>query len=165
MLRQCSTWFLLAVLVLASQPTSAFAHNVGVDCTLRGDKVEVETFYDDDTPAIKAKISVVNAKDEVVAAGVTDANGRWSFAAPIPGKYEVRADAGAGHRAKTTINIPGASAAPTAGTVNEGRKRAEITGFPWLNVLLGLTIIGGCGAAFLIASYRRRNQESARADS
>ena len=84
-----------------------FAHAVGVSCTIRGAQVEVEAYYDDDSPAIKAMVQVLNAKNEVIATGDTDEKGRWVFAKPGPGKYVIRLDAGAGHRAKATFTVPG----------------------------------------------------------
>ena len=87
----------LTLLLSAGLPAPVFAHAVGVDCTVRGDKVEVEGFFDDDSPAQKAKVRVVNAKGELIADGITDEKGRWSFRTPAPGKYQVELDAGAGH--------------------------------------------------------------------
>jgi hypothetical protein len=150
-----SLW--LAVLTLALSPTWVSAHAINVECTRRGNKVELEAYYDDDTPAIKAKVLVLNAKVEVVLSGITDAKGRWRFTTPVAGKYEVRVDAGAGHRANTTIHIAEDSASRETGeTVSEGPTHAEFTGTPWLKVLIGLVIIGGCGGAFVLASYLRR---------
>jgi nickel transport protein len=155
---------LLAVAVLlAIAPTSAFAHALGVDCILRNGKVEVEVFYDDDSPAQQAKVQVVNAKDEVIANGVTGEKGTWSFAAPPPGTYEVRVDAGAGHRAKKTIHIPTVEPAdepPAAVTINEGRTRAEFTRFPWVQVLIGVIVLGGVGAAFALSTMLRKSGQS-----
>jgi nickel transport protein len=157
----------LAFLLMAIAPACAFGHAVGVDCTLRGAKVEVEAFYDDDSPAQQAKVLVVNARDEFVASGVTDAKGRWTFATPPPGKYEVRVDAGAGHRAKKAINVPAPESAvpvpsndpppapPT--TITEGPTRAEFTRFPWVQVLIGVVVLGGVGGAFAISTVLRKN--------
>jgi len=151
----------LAFLVLAFAPASALAHALGVDCTLRGAKVEVEAFYDDNAPAQKAKVQVVNALDEIIASGVTDATGSWTFATPPPGKYEVRVDAGAGHRAKKTIIVPAAepeaAIAPPLTIVEEGPTRVEFTRFPWVQVLIGVVVLGGVGAAFAISTMLRRN--------
>jgi hypothetical protein len=152
-----------AFLVLAFAPACAFAHALGVDCTLRGAEVEVEAFYDDDAPAQMAKVQVVNALDEIIASGVTDAKGRWTFAAPPPGKYEVRVDAGAGHRAKKTINVTGVE--PNTPTeeqappmpISDGPTRAEFTRFPWVQVLIGVVVLGGLGGAFAIATVLRKN--------
>jgi hypothetical protein len=149
---------MLAALVLTTCPGSVFAHAVGVSCTIRGDKVEVEAYYDDDAPAIKAKVQVLNAKDEIIATGVTDEKGRWSFATPGRGQYEVRLDAGAGHRKNTTLTVPGlvnepTPAVPTANAVSSERDR--FTQVPWLNVVIGLAVIGGSCAVFLIVSRLR----------
>ena len=145
----------------------ADAHAVGVDCFLRGDKVEVEAYYDDDTPARKARVEIVSARADVLVAGMTDDNGRWSCAAPAPGQYEVRIDAGAGHRAKSTITIPGRTESPAPGTSPEAQEtrisnepsRAEFTEVPWLKAAIGLVVIGGCAGAFLLASFLRRKSE------
>jgi hypothetical protein len=124
-------------------------------------KVEVEGFYDDNTPAIKADVQVVNAAAGVIVAqGTTDAAGKWFFATPPPGTYEVRVNAGAGHRAKTTLVVPAstttAAPSPDGTAVNDGPKRADLTRTPWLKILIGLVIIGGCSVAFLIASLLRK---------
>jgi hypothetical protein len=157
----------LACLVVAFAPACAFAHALGVDCTLRGAKVEVEAFYDDNSPAQQAKVQVVNAKDEIVASGVTDAKGMWTFATPPPGKYAVRVDAGAGHRAKKTINVPAAE--PTTAAVaqdvptpavsisEDGPTRAEFTRFPWAQVVVGVVVLGGVGGAFAVATILRKS--------
>jgi len=149
-----------ALLLLMLMPALAFAHNVGVACKLRGDKVEVEAFYDDDTPAQKAKVQVKDGKDEIVASGVTDEKGTWNFAAPASGKYVVYLDAGAGHRARTDLFVPAQneSAKPDE-TISEGPTRAEFTNTPWLKVAIGLIVIGGLGGAFLIASMMRKNAQ------
>ncbi len=152
--------YVLAAIFLAIAPTSAFAHALGVDCTLKAGKVNVEAFYDDDSPAQKAKVQVVNAKDEVIANGVTDEKGMWNFAAPPPGRYEVRVDAGAGHRAKKTINVPVPIDEPPTATISTGTSRAEFTRFPWLKVLIGVVVLGGVGAAFALSTLLRKNGRS-----
>ena len=70
---------LVTLLTLSLAPTAAFAHGLLVAWKMQGAKVEVQVFYDDDTDAAKAKVQVLNAKDEVVANGVTDDKGKWSF--------------------------------------------------------------------------------------
>ncbi len=153
---------LAAAVLLAVAPTSVFAHAVGVDCTLKAGKVEVEAFYDDDSPAQQAKVQVVNAQDEIIASGVTDAKGKWTFAAPPPGAYEVRLDAGAGHRAKRTIHVPAVESIdkPPAVKITEGRTRAEFTRFPWIQVLIGVMVLGGVGGAFAISTVLRKSGRS-----
>jgi hypothetical protein len=149
----------LATLCLILTPALGHAHAIGVDCKLRAGKIEVEAFYDDDSPAGKAKVRVVNAKEEIIASGVTDAKGLWSFAAPASGKYEVRVDAGAGHRAKKAIEVP----ADPEVIASEGPTRAEFTSTPWLKMLIGVAVIGGLGGAFLLMTAFRRNRQVVKA--
>ncbi len=159
-----------ATLLLMFAPALADAHAIGVDCKLRASKIEVEAFYDDDSPAAKAKVQVVNAKDEIVASGMTDEKGAWSFPAPAPGKYEVRVDAGAGHRAKKVIDVPADAGPPIqiapaehVVTISEGPTRAEFTSTPWLKALVGVSVIGGLGGAFLVAAVFRKNRQAEQA--
>jgi hypothetical protein len=135
-----------------------------VDCTLRDGKVEVEAFYDDDSPAAKAKVQVVDLNEKVVASGATDASGKWTFAAPPPGRYEVRVDAGAGHRARKKIEVPARAAPPESQTtpapaenITDGQTRADFTRVPWVNVLLGLAILATVGAACALVALWRKN--------
>ena len=91
--------FILGVI----RPVSA--HHLGAECTLRGNKVEVEAFFDDNTPARNAKVSVLDAANQEVAHGRTDEKGHWAFSA-ASGRYQVLVDAGDGHAAKVAITIP-----------------------------------------------------------
>ena len=149
---------MLALLMLALLPAMTYAHNVGVECKIRGDKVEVEAYYDDSTDAAQAKVRVVNAEGMEIASGVTDDKGRWSFAMPAPGKYEVHLDAGAGHRANTNVVISSASqgAIVPPETISEGPPREEFTRTPWLKLAIGLIVIGGLSGAFLLASWMKK---------
>lgn len=140
--------FLLAII----NPSRLCAHNVGMDCKVRDDKIEVEAFYDDNKPAAKARVYVRNIKEEVVASGLTDENGKWSFVAPAPGNYAVHLDAGAGHRAKADLVVP----ARTEETRSNRPTRAEFTSIPWLKIAIGLIVIGGLSGAFLIAQRLRK---------
>src|SRR5262249_9986424 len=119
---------LLALIALPALPLAADAHNIGLECKLKGSRVHVEAFYDDDTPGAHAKMVVVDGEEKIVARGKTDANGEWSFPAPQPGQYEVRVDAGAGHRASKKITVPAENfvAEPAEEpTISEGPGRAE----------------------------------------
>jgi hypothetical protein len=155
---------LLAIGMSAFSPNLAAAHALLVDCNLRNGKVEVEAFYDDDTPAPKARVKVVNAEGQVVAGGETDQKGRLSFAMPAPGKYVVVVNAGAGHRKEKTIEVPARpdeSMAPkNEATIGDGPKRDDLTRIPWLKIAIGLVIIGGLSGAFLLASMMRKNAKA-----
>jgi nickel transport protein len=148
--------FLLAV-------RSVAAHALGAECTLRGGRVEVEAYFDDDTAAVDARIIVCDEAQKVVVEGRTDAKGLWSFARPAAGLYRVTVDGGAGHRTTVRIKVPAREESPkppvtVAGVepakdrtpatpageeviIHEGPSRAEFTRFPWIKTTLGLTVI------------------------
>src|SRR5438876_11600625 len=93
---------LLASLIAA--PTVC-AHALSGQCKLRGNQVELEAYFDDDSPAADAKVRVLDKEKQPIRAGRTDAKGRWSFPRPAAGKYLVIVDAGAGHRADIPVTI------------------------------------------------------------
>jgi hypothetical protein len=153
----------LALLLLA--PGRVLAHAIGLECVLKGERVEVEAYYDDDTPARQAQVRVLDGATHTLTQGRTDDDGRWSFATPPAGQYLVIVDAGAGHRAERKVIVPARpslpapatrSPEPIAATVSEGPGRAEFTGYPWAKVLIGLVVIGGLSGAFLLVSYLKR---------
>ncbi|OWK43199.1 hypothetical protein [Fimbriiglobus ruber] len=143
-------------------PAVASAHAVGIEAKLKGERVVVEAYYDDDSPAADAKIAVTGENGQLVAEGKTDAKGVWSFPTPVGGKYQVAVNAGDGHSAKTSITIPPqASPNPatttepstttipnpagddTAKIVSDGPTRAETTGSRrWLMAVVGVGVIG-----------------------
>lgn len=101
---------MLAVLAFLMFQAVVSAH--GLDMTLKvADRtVTVTLVFDDDTPCDGAVIKVLSAGGEVVAEGKSDANGVWTFPAPKPGDYTVRAKTEDGHAAKQPLTI---SADPT----------------------------------------------------
>jgi nickel transport protein len=153
------------LVLVAVRPASA--HALGAECRLRGDRVEVEAYYDDDTPARDARVTVQDATKKNVAEGRTDDKGFWSFPRPEPGRYRVTVDAGAGHRTTVTITVPSAQPDDTAAAgaltgecdcckdstatgdeqtvvkLSEGPGREEFTRPPWLKISLGLVVIAG----------------------
>ncbi len=152
----------VAVWVVLTVPTVAEAHAVGVSAKLKDGKVLVEAYFDDDTPAADAKITVSDLAGMMVAEGKTDSKGVWSFPSPPPGKYKVAVDAGAGHRASDSIIImsaprptektsPGYPEGTGAGprpdelvVVSEGPSRSEFTGWQrFAGAAAGIIVIGG----------------------
>lgn len=97
---------LFAVIAVLVFPLAASAHGMILDVTVSGQTVSVALHYDDDTPAAGAAVKVFNAANEVVAEGTTDAQGEWTFPAPPPGEYLVRAKTDDGHAAKQSFTIP-----------------------------------------------------------
>jgi hypothetical protein len=154
----------LAVVVVLLAANPAAAHALGAECRLRGNKVEVEAYFDDDTPAQNAKVTVTDSHKQIIAEGRTDEAGRWSFSAPTPGDYLVLVEAGGGHskRVKMTVpsastqaDLPGYGALPEGTPISEGPTRQEFTSVPLGRVALGLGLIaaGGFGVWFVL---RRR---------
>jgi hypothetical protein len=133
--------------------------------------VEVEAFFDDNTPAAGAAIAVVDpARKMTIVEGKTDKEGRWSMPVPQPGRYRVVVNAGAGHLADRAMTIPtsGEGAAvdspapecpacccePTEAVVSEGPTRSEFTRFPWLKAGIGVGFLGTIGLGFWLARGR-----------
>jgi nickel transport protein len=140
----------LALLLTLAAASPAAAHALGAECRLRDGRVEVEAYYDDDTPAPDAKVRVLDPQENTIVQGRTDAQGRWSFPTPRPGKYRVIVDAGAGHRATVPMTVP-ASEDVTASLLSDGPSRQEFTRFPWLKAGLGLAVIGGFSLALWLS--------------
>jgi nickel transport protein len=172
-----SSRFVVVATLFFAAPSTVSAHGIGVEARLKGDRVAVEAFFDDDTPAADAEVAVTTENGAVVAEGKADAKGMWSFPAPAPGKYRVTVDAGGGHRAKTTITIPARPAAaqsttPSEGAapatdtevvVSDGPTRAEMTGWQrWLMAVVGVALIGLFTWGVRLAT-RRKAQREARA--
>ncbi len=149
---------LLALSLLLGRADSALAHAVGAECRLLGDKVEVEAYFDDDSPARNAWVTVWDSSKKEIAAGRTDAKGQWGFPVPAPGTYQVAIDAGAGHRTTVRLRVPAENepkddplahpdAPPGDPTplVSDGLTREEFTRFPWEKIALGLGLVALAG--------------------
>jgi nickel transport protein len=145
----------------------AEAHALHAEARLKGDRVTVEAFYSDNTPAQNARIVVANKKGVEIASGRTDESGTWEFPRPKGGSYEVAVDAGEGHRARVPIAIP---SDPSIGAesrnsddggvvVTAGPTRAELTRMPWLRVIIGLGAIAALAGALWLATRRGNTGE------
>jgi len=162
--------FLVTAALLLAVPSAASAHGIGVEAKLKGHRVAVEAFFDDDTPAADAKVAVTAQDGKVIAEGKTDAKGTWSFPAPAPGKYKVAVDAGGGHLAKTTLtippgvtpNLPETSApAELEVIVSDGPTRAESTGpRRALMAVVGVAVIGLLTWGVRFATRRKANRQA-----
>jgi nickel transport protein len=153
-------FLVLCGLLLAAGPVSA--HALGAECKLAGDRVAVEAYYDDDTPARDARVSVLGPDKNALVEGRTDSEGRWSFARPRPGDYEVVVDAGGGHRVQVGLTIPAEATTAVPQTISSGPTRAEFTTFPWSKVALGLAAIACMGLGWWLA--RRPRPHSVRSN-
>jgi hypothetical protein len=162
----------IALLALVFSSNPAMAHRLGADCTIRGKDVQVEAFFSDNTSAKGARVSVLDSNKNSVVEGRTDDKGAWSFPAPEPGIYHVIVEAGNGHRADITIDVPqtiqrakslpstaegacdcyndavsGDTAQPVR--ISEGPSRDELTRIPWMRMFFGLILIAGIASAYL----------------
>lgn len=134
-------------------------HAMHAEARLKGERVSIEAFYSDDTPAQNAKVVVTNKQGVEVASGKTDEKGVWTFDRPKPGSYEATVDDGEGHRTKIPIAIPSdprytnPPPGPDDGgvVVSAGPTRAEVTKMPWLRIVLGLGAIAAVGGALWLA--------------
>lgn len=114
--------------------------------------VRLEAFFDDDTPAEKAKVRL-EQNGKLLAEGVTDTKGLWNHAALPGGEYLVIVDAGAGHRAEKRFTA--GSAAPPSTTPAPEPTREEMTRFPYGKVAIGLVVIAW--AAVILWLFSRKN--------
>lgn len=147
---------LAALLLVMLNSPAADAHALGVTAKLRGNRVEVEAYYSDDTPARDAKVTVRDHAGQVVAEGRTDDQGKWQFAKPAPGPYAVTVDAGAGHVKTEKVLVPAVLPPGPTGPISDGPSRAQFTMFPWRRMALGLAIIAALAIAAWLALGRLR---------
>jgi hypothetical protein len=138
---------IFATVIALALATRANAHALDFDCKVKRDRVELEAYYDDDTPARSAKVRVEDQGRQLIAEGRTDEEGRWSFARPESGPYRVIVDAGAGHRSEREITITAEAATTEPAAPKQRTRRERFTEFPWLRLGGGLAIIAGLGAA------------------
>lgn len=124
--------------LLLSFHLSSHAHDLGIEVKVRGDKVELEVFFDDGTPAALAPIKVTTSNQTLLVEGKTDAEGRWSFSTPEPGHYRITADAGPGHRRSVDLTIP---ASISNETMTQGTPRSEFTRTRWKGLALGTCLL------------------------
>jgi nickel transport protein len=144
---------ILVVALLFAPASPAFAHRLMADFKIVGDQLRVEAFYQDDTPAQKAKV-IVRSGDVIVAQGQTDEKGVWTCAKPAAGSYTVRVES-AGHAATETLVIAesedGANSSNAVGSDESGSMdRSTRTRTPWRNLTLGLGLVGGACAVWLV---------------
>lgn len=97
-----------AVAALLS-PGAARAHAMSADVVVHADAVRVVVYFDDDTPADRAAVTVTDAAGNAVAAGATDDRGVWAFPRPAAGEYRLTA-AAAGHTAERRFAVAPAPA-------------------------------------------------------
>ena len=129
----------LIVAALLAWCSPALAHRLHVEAKLTDDHVRVEAYYDDDTPAQEAKITV-RLGDQLIAEGRTDDKGVWTCPLPKPGAYTIRAQS-AGHADTKTLSVPEPAQAAIEPPPEDDRSSRTRT--RWARLAIGLAIIGG----------------------
>jgi len=119
---------LLAVAAVLALPSWSLAHALSAEARLYKDRVEIESYFSDNTPARNARIGVFSPTNEKIAEGQTDDKGHWSFAKPAAGRYRIDVNAGDGHAVLLSLTIP---ASGDGTQVSDGPSRQEFTSFPF----------------------------------
>lgn len=102
-----STLAFVAVLLV---PGLAHAHKMHSSADIGRDIITVTAYYDDDTPADRARVTIAVVEGgELVADGVLDEKGVWACPRPGPGLYVIVVES-AGHRSELRFEIPDAPA-------------------------------------------------------
>jgi hypothetical protein len=128
--------------ILGAAPTVARAHSLGVEARQVIQRVEVEAFFSDNTPARAARVQIVDDAGELLGTATTDDKGKCSLRAPNPGHYQLIVDAGDGHRKQVPLRIVGTLPPPEANpALVVGVPREEFTRFPWERVVIGVGVI------------------------
>jgi nickel transport protein len=137
----------LALLFVLTMVSQASAHDLDAAYKIRDGRVELEVYFDDNTPARNANVIVRDSSGNIIAQGKTDHEGRWSF--PVPGRenYEIVVDTGDGHR-KVIESTRG----------SDHPSRAEFTRTPWVKMILGFLLIAL--AAFGVQAALRRSRSA-----
>jgi hypothetical protein len=87
-------------------PSVASAHAMKVNVEPRGESVYLLAYFDDETPAESATVSVTDANGTEVLTGTTNERGEWTFAKPAPGTYKVTVK-GVGHVSRRELIVEG----------------------------------------------------------
>jgi hypothetical protein len=129
-------------------PAIAFAHDMNAKVEVHADSVYVLAYFDDDTPAEFAAVSVADADGTEFLTGKMNERGEWTFAKPAPGQYTLTAKS-TGHVATVVFRVEGESVvAPVVYTGWRLKKEIGIT--VGLILLLGISAI-----SWFIRRHRR----------
>ena len=112
-------------LVFMMSSTSALAHKVIVFAWVEQGRIHVEGSFGSDQPAKNCDIKVTGLNKVLVHQGITDAQGRYSFALPknLDSDLVIEMNAGPGHLGHWTISKDELGAEPTP--ENLEKKMAE----------------------------------------
>jgi hypothetical protein len=154
MSRNAFTSSLLALLLCVSHVE---AHALKADVRVGKDKITVESFFDDNTPAVQALVRVLDPNKKVVAEAKTNVDGYCALPLPPPGEYQLVVDAGAGHRTTMPITIVGADRThdqtdPTEQTAaRDSDTRVGDDSSRWLKIAIGLSAIAALSIGYILS--------------
>jgi hypothetical protein len=133
--------FALVAFAVLAVPQVARAHKLHTTVAV-GPRVTVLAFYDDDTPAERADVTVFAATGDLLASGKTDDRGVWAFDRPAAGEYTVKVKEG-GHVGRASFRVEGA-AQPDAPPTEFADPRPNAA----LRLAVGTTALLGLSAAY-----------------
>lgn len=131
----------------------AEAHAVGMEVKIQGDAILVEVFFDLGEPAAQAKIRIEDENKKVIAEGITDDKGVCYLPKPAAGKYQVFANAGAGHATQSPLQVvdPYAKVETKENFVPMAPGKAQLEqNTDWTTIAIG---IGGVALFALILKF------------
>ncbi len=150
----------IAIVCLALFPALALAHAMGVEVRLKNNQIYIETFFHDDSPASNALVTIENEAGEKILSEKTDKEGKLQAPVPLPGKYKILVNDGAGHLSSTPLIIPKLNPADTKNQnilVSKSPDRNQFLQTHWLGIVVGLATIAALG---FIASRLYQNPKS-----
>lgn len=152
---------LFSVLFLFSLfPALALAHAMGVEVRLKNNQIHIEVFFHDNSPASGALVTIENESGGKIFSEKSDKEGKLQTPAPLPGKYKILVNDGAGHLSSTPIIIPKTKPAETNNEnllISKSPDRNQFIQTPWLGMVVGLATIAALG---FIASRLYQNPKS-----
>ena len=98
------TYFLAAAAAcLLFFAASASAHKVSVFAYADSEKIYTESYFQNGDPVANGGLKVYDSSDNLVAEGVTDNQGLFSFEIPRADDFRIVIDAGMGHKSSFTL--------------------------------------------------------------
>lgn len=138
----------------------ASAHAMGVEARLKNNQIHIEVFFHDNSPASGSFVTIENEAGEKILSEKSDKEGKLQVPAPLPGKYKILVNDGAGHLSSTPMIIPKTNPAETHNEnllISKSPDRNQFIQTPWLGIAFGLATIAALG---FIASRLYQNPKS-----
>ena len=133
---------------------------MGVEVRLKNNQIHIEVFFHDNSPAPGSLVTIENEAGDKILCEKTDKEGKLQAPAPLPGKYKILVNDGAGHVSSTSMTIPKTNSAETNNEtllISKSPDRNQFIQTPWLGMVVGLATIAALG---FIASRLYQNPKS-----